>query len=560
MAVVSSIAFSACSTSNGGAQKTTSTGFSACVKKPNDCNSGTTRPGGTLTYAIEKTINGWNVNDAHDSTFDLAEVLDGVLPPGPFITRPDFSVALNDDMMVSAEVTSSSPQTVVYKIKPGAVWDDGVPINADDFVYAWQTQNGKDCATCTAATNAGYDQMKSVVGSDSGKTVTVVYDTPFTDWQQPFGTLYPAHVAKQHGDLATSWAWLNENLPTYSGGPYKISDYQPKRSVTEVPNPRWYGKVKPSLDRLVFQIITDQSQESPALRNNEVQAIYPQPYQDLVTQVKGMAPDVQYNLGTGLSFEHIDANLKNKFLADKVLRQAIFTAISRKEIVSKTVGQFAPDIQPLNSHNFVPGVKGYQDVVTATGQGNGDLDKARKLLTDAGYTGVGTALKTPSGEAVAPLAMRYTVGNQLRQITTEVVQSQLAKLGITVTIKPTESLGDTLHNGDFDLVIFAWTGAPFPFAGALQLWLSTSESNFGHWVNARADQLIRNAATQTDRQKAIDDLNQADRMMTDDAYVLPLFAKPTFLAVSSKFVNVRDNATSIGPPYNVQEWGLRLSN
>jgi peptide/nickel transport system substrate-binding protein len=45
-------------------------------------------------------------------------------------------------------------------------------------------------------------------------------------------------------------------------------------------------------------------------------------------------------------------------------------------------------------------------------------------------------------------------------------------------------------------------------------------------------------------------------LLTQDAYVLPLFQKPTFLAAYSNIVNLRDNATSVGPPYNVQDWGL----
>ena len=397
IAGVSLLVAAACSSGKSSDNgKTVSTSFADCDTKPNACNGGKTKAGGTLTYTIEKTITGWNLNDTDSNTFDFAEVLDGVLP-NVFNVNPDFSVVLNTDMMVSAEQTSTSPQTVTYKIKPDATWDDGTPISADDFVYAWQTQNGNDCKDCAAASTAGYDQMKSVTGSDNGKTVTVVYNTPYTDWKQPFGGLYPAHVAKQHGDLAASWKWFNENQPTYSGGPYKITEFQKDVSVTEVANPKWYGKTKPSLDKLVFRIITDQNQEVPALQNNEVQAIYPQPNADMVNQVKGIQ-SVQYTLGKGLTWEHFDLNLKNKFLGDKALRQAIFQTVNRQSIIDKTIGQFVTGAKPLNSHNFVPGQNGYKDVITATNQGNGDLEGAKKLLTDAGYKDVGTALKTPSGE------------------------------------------------------------------------------------------------------------------------------------------------------------------
>jgi peptide/nickel transport system substrate-binding protein len=553
------LVLSACGKGNTGSstENNTSTSFADCATKPLDCNGGNTKQGGTITYTIEKTITGWNLNDTDSNTFDFQEVLDGVLPAGPFINTPDLKPTLNKDMMVSAEMTSTSPQTIVYKIKPEAVWNDGTPIGLDDFVYSWQTQNGTDCKDCAAASNAGYDQIDKVTGSDGGKTVTVTFKTAYADWQGLFGNLYPAAVAKQHGDLAASWKWFNETVPTYSGGPFVISDYQKDTSVTETPNPKWYGKTKSKLDKLVFRIITDQKQEVPALQNNEVQAIYPQPNADIVNQVKQIS-GVQYTLGKGLVWEHLDLNLKNTALADTKLRQAIFTAVDRKAIIDKTIGQFVPGAAPLNSHNFVPGQDGYKDMITSTGQGTGNVDKAKQILTGAGYTGVGTALKTPSGQDVT-LRISYTQGNVLRQQTCELIQSELAGLGIKVNVTPIASLGKTLASGNYDIIIFAWVGTPFPFAGAQQLWGSTSESNYGHWVNTDSDKLLSDAASQTDKKKAIQDLNDADQIMSNDAYVLPLFQKPTFLAAYSNIANIRDDATQTGPPYNVQEWGLRAS-
>jgi peptide/nickel transport system substrate-binding protein len=555
---VSLLVVSACGGGGGSDNgKSVSTSFADCATKPNDCNGGKTKPGGTLTYTIEKKITGWNVNDADSNTFDFVEVLDGVLP-SVFNGQPDLGPGLNTDLVTSAEQTSASPQTIVYKINKDAVWDDNTPFSADDFVYAWQTQNGKDCKDCSAASNSGYDQIKSVTGSDNGKTVTVVYDTPYTDWKGPFGPMYPAHIAKQHGDLATSWKWFNENTVNYSAGPYKISDFQKDVSVTLVPNPKWYGKTKPSLDKLVFRIITDQAQAVPALQNNEVQAIYPQPNQDIVNQVKALAPNVQYTLGKGLTWEHLDLNLKNKFLADKTLRQAIFTTVNRQSMIDKTVGQFVPGLKPLDNHNFMPGQAGYKDVISSTGAGKGDLEKAKKVLTDAGYKGVGTALTTATGEPVT-LRVSYTNGNTLRKASAELFQGEMRDLGIKVEITPTQALGKTLTSGDFDTIIYAWVGTPFPFSGAQQLWGSTSSSNYGKWVSTQSDALLKKAASETDTKKAADTLNEADQLMANDFYSLPLFQKPTFLAVYSQFANIRDNATNVGPPYNVQEWGMRAS-
>ena len=109
------------------------------------------------------------------------------------------------------------------------MWSDGTPITADDFIYNWRVQNSRDCPNCAVATTTGYDQVKSVTGTDSGKTVTVVFTKPFTDWKNLWGSgspVYPAHIAAQHGDINTpqgnaeSFTWFGKNVPTYSGGPF----------------------------------------------------------------------------------------------------------------------------------------------------------------------------------------------------------------------------------------------------------------------------------------------------------------------------------------------------
>jgi peptide/nickel transport system substrate-binding protein len=532
-----------------------------CKDQPLTCNAGPTQDGGTVVYTIEKVITGWNLNHVDSNTFDFAEVLTGVLANGPFVVPPDFNVVVNPDYASSVEVTSNDPMTIEYNLNPDAVWDDGTPIGLADFEYAWKTLNGRDCPDCAAASTAGYEQISSVTGS--GSTITVVFETPYADWKGLFGGLYPGHIAAQQGNLntpeglAAAFNWFNgaSNVPTFSGGPYVITDYEVDQSVTLEPNERWWGAVKPSLDTLVFRIITDQTAEVPALQSGEVNAIYPQPNQDIVDGVKAIQ-GVSYISSQGLTWEHLDLNTANPLLADLELRKAIFTAIDREDIIARTVGVFTEGLTPLGSHNFVPGQAGYQDLVTASGQGGGDVDAAKAILTAAGYTGVGTDLKTPAGVDVA-IRFSFTQGNTLRQQTGELVQSYLAPLGIDVTLTPISSLGGTLVSGDFDLIIFAWVGGPFPYGGAIQLWGSESESNFSGFNSAESDDLLTRAAQESDSSVADGLLNDSNELLVDAAVVLPLFQKPTFLAAYNNIVNIRDNASNASPVYNVQEWGIR---
>jgi peptide/nickel transport system substrate-binding protein len=548
-------------TSGNGEATALGTGaFASCVQTPNTCNSGTAKHGGTVTYVLEKTIPGWNINTGNSGVFELAEVEDAILP-GVYNTNPDLKPFLNTDLMVSADQqVSNGVQKLIYKIQPNAVWSDGQPINFDDFKYLADANNPAICPDCAVASSAGYTSIKSMASSDNGKTVTITMKTPFADWQSMFGNLLPAHIASQHGDihtakgLASSFLWFDQHVPTFSGGALLIKNYVKDQSVTEVPNPKYYAKDKSPLDQVIFRIITDQAQEVPALQNHEVDAIYPQPTQDIVTQAKGLQ-GVQTDIGTGLVWEHFDLNEANKFLKDHALRLAIFTAIDRKALIARTVGTFAPQIRPVGNHIYLPGQPGYQDNVTSTGQGSGDVAKAKQILTQAGYKGVGSSLMTPSGQKVS-LSCLHSQGNTLRQTECEIVQQTLAQLGIPVTLKTTSDLHE-LASGQFDIVVFAWQGTPFVIAGAQQIWELKGGGDYGKNNDPQVEQLINQAATQTNPQKVIQMLNQADQKLTADAYVLPLYPKPSFLAANTNVVNIRNNATSVGPPYNVQAWGLK---
>ena len=74
-----------------------------------------------------------------------------------------------------------------------------------------------------------------------------------------------------------------------------------------------------------------------------------------------------------------------------------------------------------------------------------------------------------------------------------------------------------------------------------------------------ATQLIDDAGSSTDQTEVQTKLNQADKLLEQDAFELPLYQKPTFLAAYNNIVNLRDNATSSGPPVNVQDWGIKAS-
>ena len=183
--------------------------------------------------------------------------------------------------------------------------------------------------TCISTT--GYDQIESVEGADNDKTVTVTLK-PFVGLEGPVRqrALFPQHVMDK-GDPKANCAAIVKGWPTARrhpglGGPFlldKAGIDVNKKIMTLTRNEKYWGE-KPKLDRIILQGIgNDPGVSVKALRNNEVQMIYPQPQLDLVKNIKDLEPNITSKTNFGLSFEHIDFNTKDELLGQKVVRQAI---------------------------------------------------------------------------------------------------------------------------------------------------------------------------------------------------------------------------------------------
>src|ERR1051325_2190129 len=97
--------------------------------------------GGSLTFALDEDLAGFNILNASQSEFVLQEVLDQVWP-SVFIVQPSLKPVLDKNVVTSATLKKKNAQTVVSTINPEAKWPVGVPINAADFIYNWQAQSG----------------------------------------------------------------------------------------------------------------------------------------------------------------------------------------------------------------------------------------------------------------------------------------------------------------------------------------------------------------------------------------------------------------------------------
>jgi peptide/nickel transport system substrate-binding protein len=512
------------------------------------------KDGGTLNYAADQEPTGFNNNTSKDNGTSVYNIVINMYPQ-PFHAQPDFTVKMDDAFLDSAEQTSESPQTVVYKIKQDAVWSDGTPVSADDFIYNWKQQNGSIKDNDVASTT-GYDQVKSVEGSDNGKTVTVVFKSPFADWKGMFTGIVPAHyIEKQPGKWNTGLDKNPEKIP--SAGPFMVKDYTQGQSLTLVRNDKYWGP-KAHLDSIVFRFLPESTTQPAAMQNNEVDLIYPQPQLDQVQQVKAL-PDVSSEINFGLSFEHLDMNFKTPGLDDIAVRKAIATGLNVQELVDRTVKQFSDKAQPLGNRIWLTGQPQYQDHF---GQyGKGDTAAATKLLEDAGYAKGADGVYAKGGKK---LSFRFstTAGNKLRETQGELFQAQMKDLGIQIKIANVDStkfFGEWLPNGNFDIADFAWVGTPFAISSNRDVYRTGGGGNYGNYSSKKVDDLFNQANAETDEAKSAELGNQIDQQITEDMATIPLYTKPTFIAYRNTFAGIHDNATAEGPFNDAVTWGQKAA-
>ena len=170
--------------------------------------------------------------------------------PQAFVIDPEYQ-AETTGFVDSAEVVALSPMTVSYVIDPKATWSDGYPITEADFEYNWQQQLKASPVLATTGFLAGYRDIKSISASNGGKTVRVVFRSPYSDWEGLFSNLIPAHIAERAGWVSAFAGFRPKDL--ISGGPFIVSSMRKGRQVVLTCNPRYWG-IPAHLERIVFRV------------------------------------------------------------------------------------------------------------------------------------------------------------------------------------------------------------------------------------------------------------------------------------------------------------------
>lgn len=582
-------------TADGGEGSTTtapqqgSPGLETCNEDPLNCNSAPRAEGGDVVYLIDQRWDGWNINRVETNSVYAVQAVEGMqVTLGQYM--PDGNWVWNMDVLASEPTYENS--TITYELKEGVVWTnpDGstTPVSVDDFILQWKFTSGnpdhclvgeRDPDTgapaegalgCFPASTARSQDIVDITADGNKVMIQFPEGYPYAEWFAYLGGLYyPAHIAEAEGfDLSTpegvaeASTWFNTTVPNWSGGPYVIEDATLGERVVMVPNEGYYGsRDVPTLDTVTKELVEDRGSWIPALTNRDIHGASPASFDaDLLQQLQGM-DDVTYSIGSGGAvWEHVDMNMET--LADPALRKAIFTAIDRADARTRIYGDIEPTFRqnpifPANDPNY------FEDLLPE-GYGSGDVDAARAILEEAGYTGMdggAGALTDPNGQAVPTVRFGYSAANTNRGTFVQLTQSYLAEIGINVEPVPADNLGALLVSPDWDMVIFGWSGSPLFTSSADQFYNSESGSNFGGLNNPEVDELVSAMLVAETLDEAADLANQAVAIVFDEAYTLTLWDTMNLTFMGRELVNARDNHFDSTRAYhNVGNWGLAAAN
>jgi peptide/nickel transport system substrate-binding protein len=386
----------------------------------------------------------------------------------------------------------------------------------------------------------------------------VVFSKPFADWKSLFSNIVPEHIA-----VTAGWnTGFNTESNVLSGSWYEIKSYTPSQSLVLQRNPS-YWSTPGKLSTITFSFISEDSQEVPALQNNEVNLINPASVSLSIIDSANQVTGIDKSTIPGLEFEHFDFNEANKYLSKLAVRQAIAYGTDRAQIIQRTVGEFAQGITPLGNRMLMPNQPGYVNNGTAYATVN--VSKAKSLLTGAGYT-MGSDGYFQSGGQDITLRISSTTGNSLRQSTEELFQAQMKTIGIKIKIQNYDAntfFGTNLPTGNFDIAEFAWVSTPF-LSGNQSIYCSYTNttncsSNWNHYANSTVDTDVFGGASATSPATEIADYNAADAQLWADMDTLPLYQKPQFYAWTQSYGNIVPNASSTGVPWNANLWGMKTS-
>ncbi|MBP6011222.1 MAG: peptide ABC transporter substrate-binding protein [Alphaproteobacteria bacterium] len=445
--------------------------------------------------------------------------------------------------VADAAETSKDGLTWTFKLRTHT-WSDGVPVTADDFVFAMRRLLDPNTAAEYASVlyplknalkvNKGQLAVDKLgVKAADAKTLVIELEHP-APYLPELLTHYttfplPRHVLAKH---ASDWTRV-ENIVT--NGPYKLAAWRPHDHIRLVKNERFYDAANVKIDEVRYYPTDDDNAALKRYRAGEIDTQERWP----VSEYKWLSQNIpnETRKATQLSVNFVSFNMQKKPFDDLRVRTALAMAIDNealaKDVYHGVYGDVARSLLPPGTANVDLSAKvAWADMPIAQRR-----DEAKRLLGAAGFG--------PS----KPLKFTYRfIGNPDIKRAAVALQAMWQDIGVQVELASAEAKvhWSLLEVRDFEVTYNTWSfdyndakNMFFQFqAAAVQMNNSAYDSPAFEALLDKADQEADGAA-----RGAI--LGQANAMLLKDLPASPMLFQYSRHLVKSYVLNWTDNPRNV---------------
>lgn len=454
-----------------------------------------------------------------------------------------------------------SEQEARFQLRADARWQDGKPVTADDFVFAWQTLLKPETASPSAALlyplvnareiNEGRlapDSLGVVALDEHNLLVRFAQPCPYFLSLTAYVSLYP--LRQDHYRNPNSYG--SDLGQLLFNGPYHVSDWVRGSKLRLDKSPQYWNAARINIHTIrIDHITSDRLTQFNLYRDGKIGFVeldantLPLALQqtDPVRQFSsGYMFFLRFNFRTDRATRHLP------------LRKAIQEVIRQTIITNKVVA--LPGVRA--SRSFFPSTLYVQDAAERLDRehwpkaqlpGNSDLALARRYYRDY-LQQLDDPDKPPT---LSLLSNESATGLRIAQYLQQLLKQSLG-IDLQIDKQTAKHRLSKERAGKFDLSLASW-GAdfddPLSFAEVFQ---STNANNRGAYVNLQYDQLVQALMENYSAQKRAKTLTQLDRIIHEDVVVIPLYESVVNFLQKPGLKSVRRSLYAADPDLRYAYW------
>jgi oligopeptide transport system substrate-binding protein len=427
-----------------------------------------------------------------------------------------------------------------FHLRKGALWSDGVPVTADDFVFAYRRilnpRTASIYAYLVTIIKGGQPILDGKAGPETlgvraidpyTLEMTLEHPAPYLPELLKHQSFFPVpkHAVETWGD-----AWVQPGHYV-SNGPFHLVSWRLGDKLQVAKSPTFWDAKNVCVDRVNYYPIPDLVSAERRIARGELD-INNTFQSNRLARIRQAMPGVA-RTHVSLATSYLAFNTRDVApLKDVRVRRALSEAIDRDFIVTKLLraGQ-------LPAYSFVPpGALNYVSGPRARWAGESFAQRqieAKALLAAAGFT------------PQHPLKLDIKAANTSDTLLlSEAIQADWRAIGVEASITQNDGAIAFVayRNRDFNVAPVSWFADfndPMTFLGLLKS--STGAQNYGDYNSPVFDGLLDQADHEPDPGRRAAILARAEQTMLDDEGIAPIYFWVSRNLVNPKITGWTDN-------------------